>query len=107
PSPQTGHYRQFRSYWLGRLLEPYLSGGTRFLIVRVPRNPWPIAHYARFDPHSSIRSLASRRHVVVADETLFQSLEKPAYFFDAFHLNRAGREAFTAGLAEFILRHFC
>jgi len=103
PSPQTGIYKQYRAYWLDKLIAPYAGTGTRFLIVRAPRNPLPIARYPRPDPHSSIRSIAARVNVTVADERLFDDLEHPQYFFDTLHMNGAGRRKFSSRLAEMVV----
>ena len=105
PSPQTGVYKAYRTYWLGKLMAPY-GHGTRFLIVRAPRNPLPIARYARYDSQSSIRTAKSRANVVVADEDLFDDLERPNYFCDALHMNSAGRRLFSSRLASLVLRVF-
>ena len=104
PSPQTGIYKRYRTYWLGKLMAPYAGNATRFLIVRAPRNPLPIARYPRYDAQSSIRSMASRRNVVVADEHLFDDLEQPRYFFDPLHMNSVGRQAFSSRLAALVLQ---
>jgi hypothetical protein len=106
PSPQTGIYKEYRTYWLDKLVAPYARKGTKFLIVRAPRNPVPIARYARHDPRSSIRSLASRRNVVVADEHIFADLEQIPYFFDALHMNSAGRRLFSSRLAALVVERF-
>lgn len=103
-SPQTGVYKHYRSYWLGKLMTPYTGRGTRFLIIRAPRNPLPIARYARYDPQSSIRSLVSRPNAIVADEHLFDDLEQPRYFYDPLHMNSAGRRAFSTRLADLVLQ---
>jgi hypothetical protein len=106
PSPQTGHYKEHRTYWLGRLMAPYQAGATRFLFFRVPRNPLPVPRYGRFDPLSSIRGLAGRPRVLVADEKMFDYLEQPKYFFDGFHLNSSGRRLFSHDLGTFVLQRF-
>ena len=106
PSPQTGIYKRYRTYWLDRLIAPYAGSGTRFLIVRAPRNPVPIARYPQPDPHNSIRTITARHKVSVADEHLFDDLEQPQYFFDALHMNAAGRRQFSARLASLVLERF-
>jgi lysophospholipase L1-like esterase len=50
--------------------------------------------------------LAARPGVTVADEHLFEYLEQPRYFADPLHLNREGRNDFSAALARFILQRF-
>ena len=104
PAPQTGRCKAYRRYWLNRLIGPYARSETKFLIVRLPRNPLPMPHYARYDAASSIRELRSHAGVIVEDEHTFDHLEQPQYFFDTFHMNAEGRQLFSAGLAELVLR---
>ena len=53
---------------------------------------------------SSIRELASRPNVILANEHLFDSLEHPEFFKDAMHMNRDGVEQFSAMLADEVAR---
>ena len=53
---------------------------------------------------SSIRELASRPNVILANEHLFDSLEHPEFFKDAMHMNRDGVERFSAMLADEVAR---
>jgi hypothetical protein len=104
PAPQTGRCQSYRRYWLSRLIDRYAHSGTKFLVVRLPRNPLPMPHYASYDAASSIRELRSHQCVIVEDEHTFDYLEQPRYFFDAFHMNLAGRRLFSEGLAELVIR---
>jgi lysophospholipase L1-like esterase len=38
--------------------------------------------------------------VTVLDENLFGDLERPDYFFDAYHMNAEGRSVFSPRLAR-------
>ena len=104
PAPQTGRCKTYRQYWLSRLIDPYAHSGTKFLFVRLPRNPLPMPHYARYDAASSIRELRSHPCVIVEDEHTLDYLEQPQYFFDAFHMNLTGRRLFSGRLAELVIR---
>jgi hypothetical protein len=53
---------------------------------------------------STIRELASRSNVILANEHLFDCLEHPEFFKDALHLNRDGVERFSAMLADEVAR---
>jgi hypothetical protein len=106
PAPQTGRHKRYRAYWLDRLMAPYRNRATRFLIIRTPRGPFPLPHYARFDPDSAVRALRARRNVVVEDERVFEFLEQPQYFFDALHLNASGRRLFSETLTKLLLTKF-
>ena len=40
--------------------------------------------------------------VTIADEHLFEDLQRPDYFFDVFHMNHKGRELFSRRLAALV-----
>jgi hypothetical protein len=102
PSPQTGRYKQYRQNWIRRILALYRSGGTKFIVIKIPRNPLSAPHYARYDPDSAIRSLRSEASVIVIDENTFTFLERPTYFADALHLNTSGRNSFSSALGKLV-----
>jgi hypothetical protein len=100
PAPQTGARAAFRRKWFGRLLDHYRGSPTRLIFIRLPRGPVPRPAYLSSKKSSSIRELAARPGVTLLDEHLFDSLERPELFKDAFHLNDAGCSRFSAMLAE-------
>ena len=96
--PQTGRYGAYRSYWFRRIIARYRGTPVRIVFARAPAapipRPQPPIRFSRVIPTLSSAS------VTVLDENLFSSLEQPRFFFDTSHLNTAGRERFSAALAQ-------
>jgi hypothetical protein len=104
PNPQTGRLAHFLRTWLGRTADRYRESRTKVIFFRLPRGPIPRPDYLVKKRSSSIRELASRPNVILANEHLFDSLEHPEFFKDAMHLNRDGVERFSAMLADEVAR---
>lgn len=104
PNPQTGRLAHYFRTWLGRTAGRYRTSRTKIIFFRLPRGPIPRPDYLVKKLSSSIRELASRPNVILANEHLFDSLEHPEFFQDALHLNRDGIEAFSAMLADEVAR---
>jgi hypothetical protein len=104
PNPQTGRLAQFMRTWLGRIADRYRTSRTKVIFIRLPRGPIPRPDYLVKKRSSSIRELASRPNVILANEHLFDSLEHPEFFKDAMHMNRDGVEKFSAMLADEVAR---
>jgi hypothetical protein len=102
--PQTGRLAQFLGTWLGRTADRYRGTPTKIVFFRLPRGPIPRPDYLVKKRSSSIRELASRSNVILANEHLFDSLEHPEFFKDAMHMNRDGVERFSAMLADEVAR---
>ncbi len=96
--PDQGHETAYRLYWYGRILDYYGGSGTRIFFLRVPRAP---VSPPEVPPklNSSVRQLAGRTDVIVLDEHLLDSLERPELFWDSMHLNREGQIRFTEIIA--------
>jgi len=96
--PDEGRQTAYLRYWYGKIIEHYRGSGTKLIFMRVPRAP-----ISPPDPapklNSAIRQIASQPDVVVLDEGLFDQLEHPDFFWDGWHLNRPGMEAFSRILA--------
>jgi len=104
PNPQTGRLARFFRAWLGRTADRYRGSRTKLIFVRLPRGPIPRPDNLVKKRSSSIRELASRPNVILANEHLFDSLEHPEFFKDAMHMNRDGVEKFSAMLADEVAR---
>jgi hypothetical protein len=104
PNPQTGRLAQFMRTWLGRTADRYRTSRTKIIFIRLPRGPIPRPDYLVKKRSSSIRELASRPNVILANEHLFDGLEHPEFFKDAMHMNREGVERFSAMLADEVAR---
>jgi hypothetical protein len=104
PKPQTGKRAGFRRQWFGRLIDAYRGSPTKIIFVRLPRGPIPRPNWLVRKLSSSIREFASRPNVFLLDEHTFDSLETPALFKDAFHLNDDGCTRFSVKLAREVSR---
>jgi hypothetical protein len=100
PYRQTGRYAAFRRKWFGQLVDRYRGTPTKIVLLRLPRGPIPRPDNLVQKKSSSIRELAGRPGVLLADEHAFDSLERPDLFKDAFHLNNAGCAQFSVLLAR-------
>jgi hypothetical protein len=104
PAPQTGVFAAFRRQWFGRILERYRGSPTRIVFVRLPRGPIPRPQNLVRKRSASVRELAGRPGVVLADEHAFDVLERPELFKDAQHLNHEGCSRLSAMLAREVSR---
>jgi lysophospholipase L1-like esterase len=104
PNPQTGRLARFLRTWLGRTADRYRRSSTKIIFFRLPRGPIPRPDNLVKKRSSSIRELASRPNVILADEHLFDILEHPEFFKDGMHMNRAGVDKFSAMLADEVAR---
>jgi hypothetical protein len=104
PSPQTGRLAAYRREWFGRIIDRYRGSRTKIIFARLPRGPIPRPAYLAQPTTSSIREFASRPNVLLCDESAFNSLERPEFFKDAWHLNREGIARFSPMLAKEIAR---
>jgi hypothetical protein len=103
PPPAAPGNVAYRRQWLGRLADATAAAGTRLVFLRMPTQVLPRAapHPPREDVLDELRR---RPHVEVLDRELFAGLERPEFFYDSLHLNRAGRVRFTRMLADALLR---
>ena len=98
PYPQNGVFTEYLVESYARVLNYYRGSGTKLIFLRVPRAPVPLPD----EPpklNSAVRRLAREPNVVLLDEHLFDSLERPEFFHDAWHLNRVGLDRFSRILA--------
>lgn len=102
--PQTGRLGHFLSVWMGRVADRYRGSRTKIIFFRLPRGPIVRPDNLVKKRSHTIRDLASRPNVILANEHFFDSLEHPELFKDALHLNRAGVELFSTMLADEVAR---
>jgi hypothetical protein len=86
-APQTGVYGRYRAYWFGKIRNYYAGSGTKLLFVKLPRGP--VIRPADWVKKVS-SSVREARGFVLGDEHRYEELEKPEFFRDALHMNRAG-----------------
>ncbi len=99
--PQTGNTTRYRMLWLGRILDLYRNSPTRIVFLETSRGPLPQPE--RPGPQIFLNYARSRSNVIVLDEFAFRDLETPETYFDGYHLNRNGRELFTAHLTHLLV----
>ena len=93
--PETGDQGRFLKYWLGKIYDRYRGSPTRLIFLRLPRGGFVRPDQPAYNPHSSVRELASQPNVTLIDEHFFDSLEKPELFHDELHLNGPGMIPFS------------
>lgn len=95
-SANTAYLRE----WLERIAQRYAAHAVPVFVFVVPRGPWHGSRAAVPQPHGAVAELASRGEVVPLPGDAFVSLEQPQFFFDAWHMNRDGREHFSRLFAQ-------
>jgi hypothetical protein len=85
--------------WIPRILNRYSKSATAIVLTPVPRGPFaelPAFSVAQRTPFPEV----TRQRIFSLPEETFDFLEKPDYYFDAFHLNAKGRQRFTERLVN-------
>jgi len=86
--------------WIGGIARRYQAHGVPVIVFVVPRGPF----HALLAPvpvaAGAIAELRDAGLIRMLPGDTFVSFEQPRFFFDTLHMNRAGREAFSAMLAQ-------
>lgn len=101
--PDQGRFTAYLRHWYGKIIEHYRGSPTKLIFMRVPRAPIPPPDHAP-KLNSAIRQIASEPNVIVLNEHLFDSLERPDLFADALHLDGEGQRRFSVILADEVRR---
>ncbi len=94
-----GYMTGYRERWLGAILNYYRNKPVTFVIFRMPQRPVPLPEHWPIPRDAFIYSAETHKRTIVLDEHSFDSFENPSDFFDARHLNKRGRQAFSPKLA--------
>ena len=86
--------------WIPRILNRYSKSSTAIVLTPVPRGPFVDLPVFSMAYHSVLPSVITQRTTFSVPEQTFEFLEKPEYYFDAFHLNAKGRQRFTETLVS-------
>ncbi len=97
---QTGRLADYRRKWFGKIIGYYRASSTRVIFIRLPRGPVLRPQNLVVKKSSSIREFGARRGVSLADEHLFDEIEKPEWFGDPMHMNTKGSVVFSRILAK-------
>ena len=103
PSRAACDNTEYRRQWLGRLVDAAAANGSTVVFVRLPTQVLPRAE-PRPPRENVLAELRQRPNVRVLARDLGAELERPEFFFDTVHLNRAGRERFSRLLADALVR---
>ena len=89
--------------WIPRIMDRYLHSPTAIVLTPLPRGPFlELAGFSRGYESVLPSSVIQRTSFSLPGHT-FDFLEKPEYYFDAFHLNAKGRQKFTDTLVSELL----
>ncbi|WP_395680353.1 hypothetical protein [Dokdonella sp.] len=99
PDVVASNDRYYR-HWLGLLVERYRGTGVPLILFEAPRGPWHGSEVPAAEPNGAIADLIASGDVLALPGSTFVDIERPHNFFDFQHMNRAGRELFTARLAQ-------
>jgi hypothetical protein len=84
--------------WIPRILKRYSSSSTAIVLTPVPRGPFDELPAFSVAQRAAFPDVTAQKTVLSLPEQTFDFLEKPDYYFDAFHLNSKGRQRFTERL---------
>jgi hypothetical protein len=91
--------------WIPRIVNRYANSSTAIVLTPVPRGAFRELNGSSAPYDVVFAGVAMQRPVFSVPEQTFDFLEKPDYYFDAFHLNAKGRQMFTEKLvAELVGR---
>src|SRR5437879_127686 len=96
----TEYYLKLQREWVPRILNRYSNSSTAIVLSSVPRVPFADLPGFSKAYHSILPSGVIQRTTFSLQEQTFDFLEKPEYYFDAFHLNSKGRQRFTETLVS-------
>ena len=90
--------------WIPRIMDRYSHSPTAIVLTPVPRGPFLELGSFSGGYKSVLPNSVLERTTFSLPERTFDFLEKPEYYFDAFHLNAKGRQKFTGTLVSELLR---
>src|SRR5262249_28915276 len=101
PSQSDTEYSlRLQREWIPRIMNRYSDSPTSIVLTPVPRGPFvELPGFSR-EYDSVLPSSLLQRASFSLPGHAFDFLEKPEYYFDAFHLNTKGRRRFTETLVS-------
>jgi len=86
--------------WIPRIMDRYSHSPTAIVLTPLPRGPFlELGGFSKGYESVLPTSVIERTSFSLPEHT-FEFLEKPEYYFDAFHLNAKGRQKFTETLVS-------
>jgi hypothetical protein len=104
PSQSDTEYSlKLQRNWIPRIIDRYSHSPTAIVLTPVPRGPFlQLAGFSSGYAPVLPSAVIQRTNFSLPGHT-FDFLEKPEYYFDAFHLNAKGRQRFTETLVSELL----
>jgi hypothetical protein len=101
PSQSDTEYSlKLQREWIPRIMSRYSNSPTAIVLTPVPRGPFvELPGFSRGYDSVLPNSVIQRTNFSLPGNA-FDFLEKPEYYFDAFHLNAKGRRRFTESLVS-------
>lgn len=101
----TDYSLKLQRDWIPRIIDRYSDSPTAIVLTPLPRGPFlELGGFSKGYESVLPTSVTERTSFSVPGHT-FEFLEKPEYYFDAFHLNAKGRQKFTEKLVSELLEH--
>jgi hypothetical protein len=96
----TAYSLKLQRDWIPRIMSRYSHSPTAIVLTPLPRGPFlELGGFSKGYESVLPRSVIQRTTFSLPGHT-FDFLEKPEYYFDAFHLNAKGRQRFTETLVS-------
>lgn len=90
----------YEHLWVGRIAQCYRANGVPVIVFNIPRGPWHGLLTAAPQTNAALLDLHKAGVIDLLPGDAFVQFEQPQFFFDTLHMNHAGREAFSALLAQ-------
>jgi hypothetical protein len=101
----TEYSLKLQRKWIPRILNRYSNSPTAMVLTPVPRGPFVELPGFTTGRGSVLPTSVIQRSNFPVPANRFDFLEKPEYYFDAFHLNAKGRQKFTETLVSELMEH--
>src|SRR5262245_11131248 len=96
----TDYSLKLQREWIPRIMNRYADSPTAIVLTPLPRGPFlELGGFSKGYESVLPTSLIQKTNFSLPGQT-FEFLEKPEYYFDAFHLNAKGRQKFTETLVS-------
>jgi len=89
--------------WIPRIVDRYSDSPTEIVLTALPRGPFLKLGGLSKGYDSVLPTSVIKKTSFSLPGHTFEFLEKPEYYFDAFHLNAKGRQKFTETLVSEVL----
>ena len=97
---ETEYSLKLQRDWIPRIVNRYADSPTAVVLTPLPRGPFlELGGFSKGYDSVLPSAIIDRTSFSVPGHT-FEFLEKPEYYFDAFHLNAKGRQKFTEKLVS-------